>query len=53
MTLAEVPLLLADPGFRRRLVGRVDDPILQQFWGWFEGLSGLRWSWPFDSTLVG
>jgi hypothetical protein len=39
MTLAEVPLLLADPGFRRQLVGRVNDPILRQFWGWFEGLS--------------
>jgi hypothetical protein len=40
MTLAEVPLLLSDPGFRRRLVARVDDPIaLGPFWGWFEGLS--------------
>jgi hypothetical protein len=40
MTLAEVPLLLTDPGFRRRLVGRIDDPIaLGPFWGWFEGLS--------------
>jgi hypothetical protein len=39
MTLVEIPLLLTDAGFRRRLVGRVDDPILQQFWGWFEGMS--------------
>jgi hypothetical protein len=40
MTLCEVPLLLSDPGFRRRLVGRLDDPIgLEPFWGWFEGLS--------------
>lgn len=38
-TLCEVPLLLTDAGFRRRLVGRVDDPVgLDQFWGWFEGL---------------
>jgi hypothetical protein len=40
MTLCEVPLLLTDPAFRRRLVGRVDDPIaLGPFWGWYEGLS--------------
>lgn len=40
MTVCEVPLLLTDPGFRRRLVGRVDDPVaLGPFWGWFEGLS--------------
>jgi hypothetical protein len=40
MTLTEVPLLLTDPAFRRRLVGRVDDPIaLGPFWGWFDGLS--------------
>lgn len=40
MTLCEVPLLLTDEGFRRRLVGRIDDPIaLEPFWGWFEGLS--------------
>jgi uncharacterized protein DUF87 len=40
MTLAEVPLLLTDAGFRRRLVGRIDDPIaLGPFWGWYEGLS--------------
>ncbi len=40
MTLCEVPLLLTDPAFRRRLVGRIDDPIaLGPFWGWFDGLS--------------
>ena len=40
MTLAEVPLLLTDAGFRRRLVGRIDDPIaLGPFWGWYEGMS--------------
>lgn len=40
MTLCEVPLLLTDEGFRRRLVGRIDDPIaLEPFWGWYEGLS--------------
>jgi hypothetical protein len=40
MTLAEVPLLLTDPGFRRPLVGRVNDPVaLGPFWGWYDGLS--------------
>lgn len=40
MTLCEIPLLLTDAGFRRRLVGRVDDPIaLGPFWGWYNGLS--------------
>ena len=40
MTLAEVPLLLTDPGFRRPLVGRITDPVaLGPFWGWYEGLS--------------
>jgi hypothetical protein len=40
MTLCEVPLLLTDSGFRRRLVGEVDDPVaLGPFWGWYEGLS--------------
>lgn len=40
MTLCEVPLLLTDANFRRRLVGRVDDPVaLGPFWGWYEGLS--------------
>jgi len=39
-TLVDVPLLLTDANFRRRLVGRVDDPIaLGPFWGWFDGLS--------------
>jgi hypothetical protein len=40
MTLAEVPLLLTDPGFRRPLVGRINDPVaLGPFWGWYESLS--------------
>jgi hypothetical protein len=40
MTLAEVPLLLTDPGFRRPLVGRMNDPVaLGPFWGWYDGLS--------------
>jgi hypothetical protein len=39
-TLTEVPLILTDPTYRRRLVGRLDDPVgLESFWGWFEALS--------------
>lgn len=39
-TLCELPLLLADAGFRRRFVGRLDDPVgLESFWGWYEHLS--------------
>ncbi|MFL6136715.1 MAG: type IV secretory system conjugative DNA transfer family protein [Frankiaceae bacterium] len=40
MTLCEIPLLLTDASFRRRLVGRLDDPVaLGPFWGWYEGIS--------------
>ena len=40
MTLAEIPLLLTDPGFRRPLVGRINDPVaLGPFWGWYDALS--------------
>ncbi|GAA1795221.1 type IV secretory system conjugative DNA transfer family protein [Luedemannella flava] len=39
MTLTEIPLLLTNSGFRRGLVGRLDDPVLEQFWSWYEGLS--------------
>jgi len=40
MTLCEVPLLLTDPGVRRRLTGRLDDPVaLGPFWAWYENLS--------------
>ena len=40
MTLCEVPLLLTDANFRRRLVGRIDDPVaLGPFWSWYESIS--------------
>jgi hypothetical protein len=40
MTLTEVPLLLTDASFRRRLVGRLDDPIaLGPFWAAYEAMS--------------
>jgi hypothetical protein len=40
MTLVEVPLLLTDEAFRRRMVASVDDPVaLEPFWGWYEAMS--------------
>lgn len=39
-TLCEVPSLLTNPGYRRRLVGALNDPVgLESFWGWYEALS--------------
>jgi Helicase HerA, central domain len=39
-TLCEVPLLLTDASYRRRIVGALDDPVgLESFWGWYEALS--------------
>jgi hypothetical protein len=39
-TLCEVPLLLTDATYRRRIVGALDDPVgLESFWGWYEALS--------------
>lgn len=40
MTLVEVPQLLTDEGFRRRMVAAVDDPVaLEPFWAWYEAMS--------------
>lgn len=40
MTLAEVPRLLTDPNFRRRLVSKLDDPFgVQSFWASYESWS--------------
>lgn len=39
-TLCDVPLVLTDANFRRRLLRTVDDPVgLGAFYGWFESLS--------------
>lgn len=39
-SLVSVPLLLTDPGFRRKVVGQVHDPIgLEPFWTSFESWS--------------
>ncbi|MDP9135944.1 MAG: type IV secretory system conjugative DNA transfer family protein [Actinomycetota bacterium] len=39
LTLAEVPLILTDASFRRRLTATLDDPTLEGFWSWYESLS--------------
>jgi hypothetical protein len=48
-TLCEVPLILSDANYRRRIVGQLDDPVgLEGFWGWYEGLSDAE-----RQTVVG
>lgn len=40
MTLAALPLLLTNAGFRRRVIGSLDDPFgVEPFWAWYEQLS--------------
>ncbi len=40
MSLPALPLLFTDAGFRRQLVGQLNDPLgLGPFWDWFEQLS--------------
>lgn len=42
-TLCEVPLLLTDSGYRRRVVGGLDDPVgLGAFFGWYDRLSSAE-----------
>ena len=41
-TLAELPLLLTNPIFRRQLTGRLKDPTLQQFWAWYDQLGNAQ-----------
>ncbi|WP_051469142.1 type IV secretory system conjugative DNA transfer family protein [Actinomadura oligospora] len=38
-TLADIPALLTDPAYRRRLTAGLADPLLRGFWNWYEGLS--------------
>jgi len=42
MTLCEVPLILTDAHARQRLVSRLDDHVLAQFWSWFDSLSAAE-----------
>lgn len=39
LTLCEVEPLLSNAAFRQRLVGALDEPVLEGFWGWFSALS--------------
>lgn len=39
MTPCEVPLILIDDDFRRRLVRTLEEPTLISFWSWYEALS--------------
>lgn len=42
-TLAEIPTLLTDPAFRRRLTATANDPLtLAPFWAWYERLSSAE-----------
>jgi type IV secretory pathway TraG/TraD family ATPase VirD4 len=39
VTLADIPPLLGDDAYRRRLTAGVRDPVLRDFWAWYEKLS--------------
>ena len=39
VTLADIPVLLGDDAYRRRLAATVRDPVLRDFWAWYEQLS--------------
>lgn len=42
-TLCEVPRLLTDDVWRRRLVGHLDEPIgLEPFWAWYDGMKAAE-----------
>jgi DNA helicase HerA-like ATPase len=38
-TLCEVEPLLTNAAFRQKLLGGLDDPVLQSFWAWYDSLS--------------
>ena len=38
-TLCEVEPLLTNPAFRQKLVGALDEPVLESFWAWYGSLS--------------
>jgi hypothetical protein len=37
--LTEVEPLLTNPAFRGKLLGGMDEPVLESFWAWYSGLS--------------
>jgi TraM recognition site of TraD and TraG len=38
-TLCEVEALLTNSAFRQKLIGSLDEPILEGFWAWYSGLT--------------
>lgn len=38
-TLCEVETLLTNPAFRQKLLGGLDEPVLEGFWAWYGSLS--------------
>ena len=38
-TLCEVPLILTNPSYRRKIVGKLDNLALEEFWGFYEAMS--------------
>jgi hypothetical protein len=39
MTLCELPAVLTNDAFRRKLTARIDDQVLLGFWAWYDALS--------------
>jgi len=39
VTLADIPPLLGDAAYRKRLTASVRDQVLRDFWGWYEEMS--------------
>jgi hypothetical protein len=38
-SLVEVEALLGNPGFRQKILGGLDEPVLESFWSWYGSLS--------------
>lgn len=38
-TLADIPRLLSDPHYRAPFTGRLRDPLLAEFWAWYDAMS--------------
>jgi hypothetical protein len=41
-TLCEISTILTDESFRRRLTAKLDDSVLEGFWGWYENLGAAE-----------
>jgi hypothetical protein len=51
MSLVELPAVLTDRAFRRRLLARIDDPVLLDTWRSYEARSDADWSQAIAPTL--